>query len=62
MQYNLLYQYRAILEIEYMGASESGPTTECKVCGKVFRTIEDLVTHNREAHSGSISTGTSQGS
>ena len=43
-----------VLEIEYMGASESGPATDCKVCGKVFRTIEDLTTHNREAHSGSI--------
>ncbi len=42
-----------------MGASESGPASECKVCGKVFETIEDLAAHNHEAHSGNLSAGTS---
>ncbi len=43
-----------------MGASESGAATECKICGRVFETIEDLAIHNREAHSGSQTTGTNQ--
>jgi uncharacterized C2H2 Zn-finger protein len=33
-----------------MGASERGPTTECNVCGRIFKTVEDLEQHNREAH------------
>ena len=41
-----------------MGASESGPATECKVCGRVFKTIEDLAIHNHEVHSSDLSTGT----
>jgi hypothetical protein len=40
-----------------MGASESGPATECKVCGRIFKTIEDLAIHNREVHSGGLTTG-----
>jgi hypothetical protein len=34
----------------YMGASEPEPSTECKVCGKIFDSVEDLAAHNREAH------------
>ena len=33
-----------------MGASEPEPSNECKVCGKMFDSVEDLAAHNREAH------------
>jgi hypothetical protein len=42
-----------------MEASESGAATECKVCGRIFQTIEDLAMHNREAHSDGLTTGAS---
>ncbi len=45
-----------------MGASEAGPATQCNVCGRIFKTIEDLAMHNREAHSGSLTTGAGQAS
>ena len=34
----------------YMGASEPEPSIECKVCGKMFDSVEDLAAYNREAH------------
>ena len=33
-----------------MGASEPEPSNECKVCGKMFDSVQDLAAHNREAH------------
>ena len=33
-----------------MGASGPEPSIECKVCGKMFDSVEDLAAHNREAH------------
>ncbi|AFU59286.1 zinc finger C2H2 domain-containing protein [Candidatus Nitrososphaera gargensis Ga9.2] len=35
-----------------MGASQAEPRHECRVCGRMFKTLEDLMMHNREAHVG----------
>jgi hypothetical protein len=38
-----------VVQPKLMGASQAEPRHELRVCGRVFKTLEDLVMHNLDA-------------